>query len=313
MPLILYRSLLAELESQLLTACQIRSDGAAPVETPVAMAPARGRRVIVAVSDDEGLALLIVTFSESVCREMVVSLWGGEAIDYTEEQYTACLTEFCSDVVRRARRARPSDPDPPLAVTRATTEVGITASAAAAGSELRTSAGTVFAAFVPAARPARSPRATKPSADSRDPAPAARETGVTGPSRPAEGRIHQVLVVDDEPESSNLLSKCLSDMGLRVHEARSGKAALNALELSDIDLVLLDYEMNGMNGLECLRFIRAGRSQPRVIMVTATKSPEIVKAATALGLSGYILKPYNILDVKSRVSRLLFGEPVAAT
>lgn len=313
MSLILYRTILAELESQLLTVCQIRSDSAVQADAKAALAPTRGRRAVLAISDDEGLALLIMTFSESVCREMVVRSWGGDAIDYTEEQYNACLTEFSTNLLRRVRRARPDDPSPPIAVSRATTEVGIPVSSAAKGSELRTSAGTLFTAFVPAVRPVRSQHATKSPAAASHAAPAPRETRVAGTPKPAQGHVHQVLVVDDDADSSNLLSKCLSDLGLQVHEARTGQAALNAIELSDISLVLLDYEMNGMNGLECLRRIRAGRSQPRVIMVTATKSPQVVKAATALGISGYVIKPYDVLDVKSRVSRLLFGEPVAAS
>ncbi|MBN1514893.1 MAG: response regulator [Phycisphaerae bacterium] len=313
MSLILYRSILAELESQLLAVCQIRLDSAVQVDAKAGLAPVRGRRVTVAISDDEGLALLLMTFSESVCREMVIRLWGGDAIDYTDEQYNACLAEFSTEVLRRVRRMQPNDPSLPTAVTRATTEVGIPASAAATGSELRTSAGTVFVALVPAAPPVRNRHATKASAAASHSAIAGGEIGNASASKPAQGQEHRVLVVDDDPESSDLLSKCLSDMGLEVFAARSGQAALNAIDISDIDLVLLDYEMNGMNGLECLRLIRAGRFQPRVIMVTATKSPQVVKAATALGISGYIIKPYNVLDVKSRISRLLFGEPVAAS
>lgn len=313
MSLILYRSILAELESQLLAVCQIRLDSAVQVDAKAVLAPMRGRRVTLAISDDECLALLIVTFSESVCREMVIRLWGGDAIDYTDEQYNACLAEFSTNVMRSVRHAEPNDPSPPIAVSRATTEVGIPASSAATGSELRTSAGPVLTAFVPATQAVRSQRLTKTAAAAPHPAPGPRETGTGGTPKPDPGRVHQVLVVDDDPESSRLLSKCLSDIGLKVHEARSGKAAINALDLFDIDLVLLDYEMNGMDGLQCLRLIRAGRFQPRVIMVTATKSPQVVKAATALGISGYIIKPYNVLDVKSRISRLLFGEPVAAS
>ncbi len=311
MSLILYRSILAELESQLLTVCQIRSDKAIQTEVTAALAPARGRRVILAVSGDEGLALLVLTFSESVCREMVVRLWGGDAIDYPDEQYNACLMEFSTNLLRRVRGTRSSDPNPPIVVSRATTEVGISTSAAAAGSELRTSAGIVFTAFVPAAGPARCPKATKTPTGASHSAPGPCEAELVGKPKPGGGRAQQVLVVDDDPEMCNLLSKCLSDLGLEVFVARTGEAALNAIGISNISLVLLDYEMKGMNGLECLRRIRAGRSQPRVIMVTATKSPQVIKAATALGISGYVIKPFDILDIKNRVSRLLCGEPAA--
>jgi CheY-like chemotaxis protein len=65
-----------------------------------------------------------------------------------------------------------------------------------------------------------------------------------------------VLIVDDEPLNLDLLEQELSDLGYAVDKASGGKAALEQLAQKPVELVLLDYQMPGMNGIEVLNEIK---------------------------------------------------------
>src|SRR5918993_1096852 len=78
-----------------------------------------------------------------------------------------------------------------------------------------------------------------------------------------------ILIVDDEPLNLDLLEQELTDLGYAVDKADGGKAALESLSVKPADLVLLDYQMPGMNGIETLEEIKKKDPAPPVIMITA--------------------------------------------
>jgi two-component system sensor histidine kinase/response regulator len=111
----------------------------------------------------------------------------------------------------------------------------------------------------------------------------------------------RVLVVDDSETSREILTECLRSMTFDVTAVGSGEAALVELDRATdeehpYDLVLMDYKMPGMDGIEAGRRIKHGttpRKIPTVIMVSAYGREEIMRRAEATGLEGFLIKPVN--------------------
>ena len=80
---------------------------------------------------------------------------------------------------------------------------------------------------------------------------------------------HNLLVVDDEPKLCDLLSSALSQNGIQVFTAGNGLHALKVLEQEDIDLVISDWRMPGMDGPQLLGEIKQRYPQLPVIVMTA--------------------------------------------
>jgi DNA-binding NtrC family response regulator len=104
---------------------------------------------------------------------------------------------------------------------------------------------------------------------------------------------NKILIVDDEPFNLDLLEQELTDRGYAVERAGSGAEALGQIELFHPDLVLLDYQMPGMNGVDVLKELRArGRDTP-VIMITAYGTIERAVQAMKEGAYDFIPKPFE--------------------
>ena len=128
----------------------------------------------------------------------------------------------------------------------------------------------------------------------------------------------RVLVVDDDAATGDNLAESLQTMGFVAAAVTSGPKALAELERNAAaderryDLVLLDWKMLEMDGLETARRIKAHRhlpKAPRVIMVTAYGRQEVMRQAEGLKLDGFLVKPVNsslLLDLIREVS----GQPI---
>jgi adenylate cyclase len=114
-----------------------------------------------------------------------------------------------------------------------------------------------------------------------------------------------VLVVDDQPQNLRLLDAVLSPRGYRVVTAGSGAEALTALEAGDVDLVLLDIVMPGMDGHEVCKAIRANDATAflPVVMVTASGEQEKLNALES-GADDFVTKPFNQAELLARVAGL---------
>jgi class 3 adenylate cyclase len=120
-----------------------------------------------------------------------------------------------------------------------------------------------------------------------------------------DGAPVTVLAVDDQPVNLRLLDAVLSPLGHRVITAASGQEALALLETEDVDLVLLDILMPGMDGHEVCRRIRA---TPRteflpVVMVTASGDEQRLVALQA-GADDFVMKPFDQPELIARVASL---------
>ncbi len=114
-----------------------------------------------------------------------------------------------------------------------------------------------------------------------------------------------VLVVDDQPPNIRLLDAILSPRGYDVRSAGSGEEALKVVAETDVDLVLLDIVMPGMDGYEVCRRIReqADTAYLPVVMVTASGEEQKVEALEA-GADDFLTKPIRQNELLARVASL---------
>ena len=102
-----------------------------------------------------------------------------------------------------------------------------------------------------------------------------------------------ILIVDDEPFNLDLLEQELTDLGYAVERASNGVEALQLVERTSPDLVLLDYQMPGMNGIEVLRVIRQEDNDLPVVIITAHGSIERAVEAIKAGADDFVTKPFD--------------------
>jgi two-component system NtrC family response regulator len=102
-----------------------------------------------------------------------------------------------------------------------------------------------------------------------------------------------ILVVDDEPNYLVVLSELLKDEGFEVLTAQRGEDAFRIAEEADLDLVITDMRMPGMDGVELLRAIKSYNANLPVIMITAFGEVEKAVIAMKAGAYNYLVKPFN--------------------
>jgi two-component system chemotaxis response regulator CheY len=103
----------------------------------------------------------------------------------------------------------------------------------------------------------------------------------------------KVIIVDDVKFVRDSLKKVLFENGCEViGEAAEGKELLNMLKKKRADLIILDINMPGMDGMAALEYVMKDYPNTKVIMCSAATDKEIIDYAIALGASGYITKPF---------------------
>ncbi|MEJ2164866.1 MAG: response regulator [Desulfobacterales bacterium] len=129
----------------------------------------------------------------------------------------------------------------------------------------------------------------------------------------------KVLVVDDSAASRNILQDILESFSFEVTLAASGEEALEEIQKADtnqpFELVLMDWKMPGLNGLEVSKHIKNHqnlRKVPTIILVTAYGREEIMRQAEQIGLDGFLIKPISPSVLFETIINA-FGERVAET
>jgi DNA-binding NtrC family response regulator len=112
-----------------------------------------------------------------------------------------------------------------------------------------------------------------------------------------------VLLVDDDPLLRRLVTEQLSRSGFEMASAVSGEEAVEALQATDYDVVLLDMRMSGMSGLDALREIRRLDDPPEVIMLTADTSLGTGIEAMRLGAYDYLTKPATLDEMEAVIRK----------
>ena len=119
----------------------------------------------------------------------------------------------------------------------------------------------------------------------------------------------QVLIVDDYKTMLRIVGNLLKQLGFKnIDEATDGGTALQKLRQKDYGLVISDWNMEPMTGLQLLKEMRADGKLKEVpfMMVTAESKTENVVAAKQAGVSNYIVKPFNAATLKEKLTAV-FG------
>ncbi len=120
----------------------------------------------------------------------------------------------------------------------------------------------------------------------------------------------RILIIEDDPLVGQSLKVLLQKSGFEATTVPIGLAALDSVVRETFDLILADVRMPGMNGIETLKAIRELRSQfelPRLpeIIITAYEDEEIRQEAARMGISDFILKPFDLKELISVIERNL--------
>ncbi len=113
------------------------------------------------------------------------------------------------------------------------------------------------------------------------------------------------LIVDDEAPLRAVLRRILEQQGFHCRDAASGVDAVVALEQEPASLVLSDYHMPEMDGVELLRTIRDRWPDTAVVMVTAVSDVELAVQCLANGAMDYVTKPFRVEEIRGRVGQAL--------
>ena len=116
-----------------------------------------------------------------------------------------------------------------------------------------------------------------------------------------------VLVVDDAATMRRIVRGLLRELGLKnIREAEDGAIALESLKTHKMDLVVSDWSMPNMNGLELLQEMKAdgGLKHIPVLMVTAESKKENIMQAVQAGVSNYIVKPFNSQTLEEKLHKI---------
>jgi DNA-binding NtrC family response regulator len=115
----------------------------------------------------------------------------------------------------------------------------------------------------------------------------------------------KILIVDDEPFNLDLLEQELTDLGYSTERAGDGAQALSKIDNANPDLVLLDYRMPDMNGIEVLQAVRRSHKELPVVIITAHGSIELAVEAVKAGADDFITKPFDPEHLALVVQRCL--------
>src|SRR5947207_6531987 len=118
----------------------------------------------------------------------------------------------------------------------------------------------------------------------------------------------RILVVDADPQIRRVLRTTLIAQGYEVVDARSGDEALDRVRAEKLDLVILDMNMPGMNGIETCRSIRSG-SDIAIIMLTVRDSEVDKVEALDAGADDYMTKPFGSPELLARIRAALRRSP----
>ncbi len=118
----------------------------------------------------------------------------------------------------------------------------------------------------------------------------------------------KVLLVEDQCDARSLMRGMLGEMGVtQIFESKDGREALQFLDAAFdfIDMIICDWNMPGMTGLELLRQLRTVDPDLPFLMITSRSDMESVVAAKSANVTGYIRKPFSPAQLEAKIRVIL--------
>jgi DNA-binding NtrC family response regulator len=115
----------------------------------------------------------------------------------------------------------------------------------------------------------------------------------------------KILLVDDDQWIRDSLRLFFEAEGCRLVTSETAEEGMKALEKVDYDVVISDYKLPGMNGLEFLRKVKEKQTNIYEILITAYANYEIETEAREIGVQDFIPKPFTSEDVERSLARLI--------
>lgn len=117
----------------------------------------------------------------------------------------------------------------------------------------------------------------------------------------------RILIVDDAGPVVVLCVNVLQSLGYSVKGANRGETALDLVRKEPFDLMVIDYKMPGMNGLQVWEQARGIRPGMAFMLVTGHATPAIIEEANKMGCGSILLKPFTAVQLRDAVEKALSG------
>jgi two-component system response regulator (stage 0 sporulation protein F) len=126
--------------------------------------------------------------------------------------------------------------------------------------------------------------------------------------RPPTTQTPAIILVEDEPDILIILHRLMRDLtgGYDIITVKSGAEALAAIALRPVPLLITDYNMPGMNGIDLTRDVKAASPDTVVLMITAYPTPDLARRAHDVGVGHYLPKPFSF-DLLEEIVRATLG------
>ena len=121
--------------------------------------------------------------------------------------------------------------------------------------------------------------------------------------RPLDSLLTRILIVDDDAQFRRTLRIALTSLGYEVADAASGTEAMASMKTGVPDIVLIDWQMPDMDGLQTCQAVRGSYDVP-VMIITGNRSNPRAKAIAA-GASSFLTKPFSVQDLMARIESTL--------
>ena len=120
-----------------------------------------------------------------------------------------------------------------------------------------------------------------------------------------------VLIVDDDPDIVDIIAICLKDSGINPEKSYNGMEALEKVKTKNIDLILLDINMPGMNGFEVIKHLKEDKKTcdiPIVVLTGTYISEEDKRHGLTLGVAKYLTKPFSANELAKEIKGAFHGK-----
>jgi two-component system, OmpR family, response regulator len=121
-----------------------------------------------------------------------------------------------------------------------------------------------------------------------------------------------ILLVEDDTDLSETLQDWLAFQQHTVEAVYNGPEALEQMRFGSYDIVVLDWQLPGMDGIDVLKHYRSEGGALKVLMLTGRTEAKEIKLLLEAGATDYMAKPFNLKDLSARIEKILSGAPASA-